>query len=144
MRHVGLVGRAEGIRPAGIAVVLSVADLNKIIAAARSGPNEIRVGKKIIVVAGQFPTSRIEDGQQRVEVFLEIVNFVLQPRSPDLKSVSRPGDGVESIDVHVLGHFDPATGDARQRQRVGAGQGVVVALFLDDRIIDDKQLTDGG
>src|SRR5439155_25680560 len=119
-------GDAQGVGPAGVAVVLGVADLDEVVAGRRGRPGEVRVGEEVVVVAGQLPAGGVEDGQERVEVLLQVVDLVLQAGAPDLEGGGRAGLRMEVVDVHVLDRLDPATGDAGHRQRVGPGRRVVV------------------
>jgi hypothetical protein len=77
-------------------------------------------------------------------MLLQIVNLVLQAGTEDLEGKRLPGFDTELEPVNVLNGFNPAADHAGQRDGIGLFGKIVIALFLDDRVIDHQELADTG
>ncbi len=76
----------QGVAPGGVAGVGRVANL-KVIGTGRGAmKREHGVGKMVVIGGGELAARAVVKRQDRVEVFLEVVDLVFETVAPDLKA----------------------------------------------------------
>src|SRR5262245_7841225 len=80
----------DAVLPVAVSAVPDVADLEKVLAGRRDLEMQQRVSEKGVVVDRDHGPRRVAQGQDRIGMFLEVVNLVLQPLTADVKRQGLP------------------------------------------------------